>query len=140
MPSWMVCIRVSLLPWFFSNLTLCHRNIDNFNRGTSLTQICDLTRNGLVIQYNQYTTDQPTPDMGVEVQYDNAGTAVANHLVMTPRDTFWVFVPAIQPHNDYPISQLDSQESIGEYMLRQSIEHPSISFRLDLDSNPVLKQ
>lgn len=115
------------------------RNIDNFNRGTSLAQICDLTRRGLVIQYNQHTTGELTPNMGVEVLYDNTGIAGPNQLAMTPQNTFWVFVPPIPPHNDYPISPLDSQESIGEYMLRRSIEHPSISFRFDLGSNPDLK-
>ncbi|KAH0344745.1 hypothetical protein KCU81_g4610, partial [Aureobasidium melanogenum] len=113
-------------------------NIDKFNRGNSLAQICDFTRSDLVIQYNQ-CTHEFTPDMGIEVRYDNTGVVIGNYLAMTPQNTFWVFVPAIPPHNDYLISELDSQGSIGEFMLRQSIEYPRIGFRLDLDSDPGLR-
>ncbi|KAH0160922.1 hypothetical protein KCU67_g6540, partial [Aureobasidium melanogenum] len=112
-------------------------NIDSFCRGTSLAQICELTRTGLVIQYNQYT-HVVTPEAGVQVTYDNAGVARQDTIVNTPKNTFWVFVPPIQPNDDLPISHLESQESIAEYMLRRSIEHNNISFRLDLDSNPDL--
>ncbi|KAG9756559.1 hypothetical protein KCU73_g4857, partial [Aureobasidium melanogenum] len=126
---------------FFGTLCLpgwsAAANIDNFCRGNSLAQICELTKTGLVIQYNQYT-HVVTPDIGVQVAYDNTGVARQDTIANTPKNTFWVFVPPIQPIDDYPISHLESQESIAEYMLRQSIEHNKISFRLDLDSNPDL--
>jgi hypothetical protein len=114
-----------------------NRNIDSFCRGNSLAQICELTRTGLVIQYNQYT-HVVTPEAGVQVTYDSSGVARQDTIANTPKNTFWVFVPPIQPNDDLPISHLESQESIAEYMLRRSIEHNKISFRLDLDSNPDL--
>lgn len=56
---------------------------------------------------------------------------------MVLRNTFWVFVSPIQD-NDFAISNMDIQESIGQYMLRSSILYNKIGFRMDLDMNPGL--
>ncbi|KAG9946007.1 hypothetical protein KCU85_g6815, partial [Aureobasidium melanogenum] len=52
----------------------CCRNVDNFNRGTSLAQVCDLTKTGLVIQYN-HRTDKLRANEGVKVSYHAIGVA-----------------------------------------------------------------
>lgn len=68
---------------------------------------------------NHYT-DQPLPDMGVEVGYNREAIARENHLFMVPPNTFWVFVCSIEDNN-HATTDLESPESIGPYMLRASI-------------------
>lgn len=60
-----------------------NKNVDNFNRGTSLAQVCDLTKTGLVIQYN-HRTDKLRANEGVKVSYHAIGVACEIGLTTGP--------------------------------------------------------